>query len=902
MSQSPELAGGEGFTYEGDVAAFYLTALLAEAYAPGIDDRRVIQVSVQQRDFGEPLDDVIIDFEGSSQNYARLSLQVKRALTISSAKSNQDFRDIIRDSWATFKKSDFRIHNDRYGVAVGEIASAKERALKTLCEWARESQTTVHFEARFAAGGNASAAIKTIKADITTLLEQVGKKSACTKEEVHQFIAHFVLIQFDFLHEGATLPSAAINRISDCLIADDFANAALVWSHLVKLARLSAGAAGQFDRARLVRSISSIAAIRGAASYIPDLERLTKLAGSFSNLIPDDIGGTILDREGLFNELDEKLNRARIVQVRGVPGSGKSVVIKRMVQRALAQGPVLFLKAEQLEGTSWISFATSIGLSNSSLTQLLVEIGAAGTPIFLIDAIDRIDKLHQPIILDVLRAITESPLLDNWRVVVSLRDTGIELLRNWLGQFLDAVELETLKVDLLNDDEAELLALAQPHLRPLLFGATRVKEIVRRPFFIKILHQNFTITNSSRSFFPQSEVDLIENWWQRGGYDATGQNVIVRQQALLNLARIHASQLSEPIRISQLTFFDQLDSLKSDGILQDARTGVSVRFAHDIFFEWAFFYVLADRGSQWVEAIRSCGEPPAIARIVELMSQWEYTSGEGWATYLSQTEDATLRSQWQRAWLVGPFGAFVFGADEDRFATIVFANDFRLFRKVVVWFQAEKTAPNPTILIGHSSIPKDQRQQYAYLLGWPSDFAIWRRLISFILKRISDIPQRLYPEVVSIFQVWQNAFADIKNPVSTLLLQQCSDWLIKIDLIDELKVYSSPDDNSEYWKKVPELDAFKTSLVQLLLKSAKSEPSFASEYLKLLEGKTRIRDNVFHDIIMFSPVLSQNLPQSLSSFALAFLRDELPEDEVNRKKQENERSIEHRNKIFVNQH
>ena len=39
MSQSPELAGGEGFTFEGDVAAFYLAAMLAEAYAPGMTDR-----------------------------------------------------------------------------------------------------------------------------------------------------------------------------------------------------------------------------------------------------------------------------------------------------------------------------------------------------------------------------------------------------------------------------------------------------------------------------------------------------------------------------------------------------------------------------------------------------------------------------------------------------------------------------------------------------------------------------------------------------------------------------------------------------------------------------------------------------------------------------------------------
>ena len=91
MPQSPELAGGAGFTYEGDVAAFYLSSLLAEAFAPGINDRVVRGVSVQQRDFGEPLDDVIVDFRSPTGEPARLSLQVKRSLTISDAKSNADF-------------------------------------------------------------------------------------------------------------------------------------------------------------------------------------------------------------------------------------------------------------------------------------------------------------------------------------------------------------------------------------------------------------------------------------------------------------------------------------------------------------------------------------------------------------------------------------------------------------------------------------------------------------------------------------------------------------------------------------------------------------------------------------------------------------------------------------------
>jgi len=888
MPQSPELAGGEGFTFEGDAAAFYLTALLAEAYAPGIDDRTVVRVSVQQRDFGEPLDDVIVDFEDAAKNPARLSLQVKRSLTISKAKTNTDFRDIIRDSWTTLNKSGFRINVDRYGAAVGTVTPAKERALKTLCDWARESLTADHFDARFGEGGSASTELKAVKNDVVALLKE-AKETSCTSEEVHQFLAHFVLIQFDFLREGATAPPDAINRIRDCLAPDDAAKAPLVWSRAIQLARASAGKSGQFDRARLVRSISSVARLRGATSFRLDLDKLAELAKNYANLIPDDVGGTKLERNSLLENLDAKLTSARIVQIRGLPGGGKSVVLRRAVQHTLERGPVLFLKAEQLEGTSWISYATSQGLSGAPLEQLLVEVGAAGTPILFVDAIDRIEKEHQPVILDVIRAIVGSPLLDNWRVVVSLRDTGIEVLRNWLGEFLDVLKVEMLSVGQLSDEEAEMLARAKPHLRPLLFGSAQVQEIVRRPFFAKVLNQGYVTDPGVTTFAPRSEVDLIESWWRRGGYNEAGQSALDRQRALLDLARVRARQLSQPIRLSELTSVAHIDDLRSDGILQNAREGISVRFAHDIFFEWAFFHVLADRGAQWLDEIKACGEPPAVARVVELASQWEYAQGREWSAYLAQAEGVSLRSQWLRAWLVAPLGTARFEVDEDQFATSVFADDFRLFRKALVWFQAERTTPNANILAVAGELPQEQRQRFADFLGWPSDFAAWRRLIGFILRRISDIPQRLYPEIVAIFAVWQNATADFLNPTSRALLQQGATWLAAIDA---LSLADKPDEHSAYWNKVPGLGAFRKSLGQLLLWSSRAEPTLAADYLRRVTNSERIRDEAFHDIIAYSPILAQSLPKSVVEFSLAFLREELPYEQVARERQEFHKAAE----------
>lgn len=894
MPQSPELAGGEGFTFEGDVAAFYLSALLAESYAPGIDDRTVVGVSVQQRDSGEPLDDVIVDFEDIESSPARLSLQVKRSLTISNALTNTDFREIIHDSWQTLQKPDFRTNIDRYGAAVGTISATKERDLKTLCDWARESITVDHFQARFAQDGNASANITDVKDNIVALLEEVGKGSSCTNEEVHQFLAHFVLIQFDFLREGATDPPEAVNRIRDCLAPTEASKAPLLWSKFVQLARTSAGKSGQFDRPRLVRMISPVARMRGAPSLTLDLNKLTEHTRSFARCISDGIGGMKLDRTSLLDDLDEKLNSARVVQIRGLPGSGKSVLVKRAISRVLGNGPVLFLKAEQLAGKNWINYASLQGLSDTPLERLLVEIGAVGTPILFIDAIDRIEKNNQPIILDTISTIAESPLLDNWKVVVSLRDTGIEMLRNWLGNLLDALEVATINVGQLSKEEAEILADAKPHLKPLLFGSHQVKEIVRRPFFAKVLNQSYEANPAASGLVPQSELDLIENWWRWGGYNETGQDAIERRLELLDLASVRAHELSQPIRLNQLTSIAHINDLISDGILQEARAGISVRFAHDIFFEWAFFHVLVDRGIQWIEEIKTCGEPPAVSRVVELVSQWEYSRGKDWTKNLALIENSGVRSQWLRSWLVGPFGTASFEADESQFADAVFTDNFRLFRKALVWFQAEKTSPSTNVLA--SAIPVEKRHRLAYYLGWPSDFAAWRRLIIFCLGHITDIPQSCYPQIVSIFEVWQNALADYQNPISSSILQQTATWL---GAIDAAEITLKPDENSAYWRKIPGLKAFQESLIHILMRSSRAEPTLAAEYLQRVINKEKIRDDLFYNIITYSFILANSLPQLLVDLSVAFLKEELPDEQVAREEEERRTASERRQHILA---
>lgn len=883
MPPSSELAAGSGHTFEDVVAANYLTSLLAEGAAAGIPDRIVCRVALQQHCFREPMDDLIVDFRSTEGEEARLSLQIKHSIVISSALSNVDFREVIYDSWDTLTKTEFRDGVDRFGGAVGHVAKDKARALRTLCEMARGSLDIAHFESRFSDKGSASAAVRAVCHDISVLLqERLG--TVLSFATLQRFLAHFVLIQFDYLHEGASDPPAAINALS-VILADGHSNQApQLWYRLCSLAREAGATADQYDRPRLVQKVAPLFRLRGANSLHADLAKLTGVSRDSVVDIENDVGGTRLQRAAVNATFDAALRTSRFIQIRGLPGSGKSALLRRRVEAALETGPVLFLKFDRLEGRSWRSFANAIGLSSANLIDLLIELEVTGSNTLFVDGIDRLEKPHRLIILDIIQAILGSPLLSQWRIAVSLRDTGIEPLRTWLPPDVFKLGLAAVDVKELDDEESEILATAEPHLRPLLFGSAPVQEIVRRPFFAKILSRNFAGGNSDTDFKPRSEVDLIANWWARGGYDCDGQTVIRRQRALMELAGYRARNLSAPVSVSQLSplSFDLIHDLTFDGILQHAQKGHAVRFSHDIFFEWAYFHCLLSKGVDWPDEVRAAGEPSGVARAVELLSQSEFSQGQMWVPTLQRLLASDMRPQWGRAWLLGPLMEAGFVDAQRVFIGAVQAHDWQLLRKALTWLQAEKTVPNPQFLDHLPEgvvISRDARLHIADLLAWPSDFAVWARALSFVIEHLSSLPVTVVPDVIALFEVWQNARADEPNHISEALLGECDTWLRDIEVGHGGR--RSTRAEAIPWTSLPDtLTDLEQTFRRLILRAAKANPERVATYLHRVVNSTRPDEQISSDVIDHAFLLAQTHAKLLTDLALNYFRADLPDDHI----------------------
>src|SRR5690606_32927508 len=135
-------------------------------------------------------------------------------------------------------------------------------------------------------------------------------------------------------------------------------------------------------------------------------------------------------------------------------------------------------------------------------------------------------------------------------------------------------------------------------------------------------------------------------------------------------------------------------------------------------------------------------------------------------------------------------------------------NDYALYEKLLVWFQAEKTQPNPLILATSKDI------KVATSLAWPTDLTLWFKVITSILEDIPSLPENIYPIVIDIFTVFQNLAINFENATqppqviiefSSKILQIALGWLSEIE---GLKDHPS----THNWQLVNDITGFKDAL------------------------------------------------------------------------------------------
>ncbi|AXY61748.1 ATP-binding protein [Acinetobacter sp. WCHAc010052] len=614
--------------------------------------------------------------------------------------------------------------------------------------------------------------------------------------------------------------------------------------------------------------------------YIPEVQKIKDISQQSLELVSKMIDGVELSRPILHKEFEDKLNSGRFIQITGLSGTGKSVLLRQIAESKANNSPFLFIKSDQLTGSNnWLEYLSRVGLPSFSISEWLISLEATGgIPIVFIDGIDRVSENSKPIIEDLIRSIFNNDDLANWKIVTTLRDTGLEPLKVWIGALLKNINIQTINVELLNDDECYALAQKIPSIQQLLFSYSKVKEIIRRPFFTKVV-----TSLKTNNFEPESELELVDAWWKRGGFNETGQSTYNRQDFFKRLSELKSINLSNSVKRREIQPIDTLDSLVIDDIIHVNSKSSAVDFTHDIFYEWSLLYLLLEEEQNWLNKIESFGQPPYISRVVELLAQREFIDDQ-WVSHLANPKFQQLRSQWLRAWIIGPIGHPKFIELSSGYTQVLLENDFDLFNKLLTWFQAEKTKANPVFLIQSDKL--DMAIQYP----WPSDASLWQTLLEYIFKLTPSISPKVYPQILKIFEVWQYVGIHIpSNQMSKMLLDVSTYWLLEI----------SQEERSSDWGQIVNLKDFKLGLINLILVSIQSNPSYMERYLNFLLSQSEVSREIYTHIVGASSVISQHHPQLLADLTLKFLLDELPKAHIEREESEYQRTNQYFKKLMA---
>ena len=504
------VTGGGGTHLEPRIASHYLAALIAEAGARGVLGT-IRAVKTQQSEIDAPLDDLVIDGQLPDGTATRLDVQI--TTTLSFTASDDKWADIVSRAWATFRRTGFNGGTDRIGVAVSQTTTKLERSVQPLLARARHAANATQYRKRLAApkGSNND------QREFQTLLDALirAEEPTATDDDILDFMKAMTIIAFDFDQEDVSRDRlAAIDQLGP--VVGSAVEARRAWSALTDMASRVIPSGGGVDRADVAGELQTqgiaVGSDRAHVALISALHDDSRLALAG---IRDTIAGRRINRDSLHAEVLDGLTDVRLVRVVGQHGAGKSAVLKQVALDDSAGSPILVLRDLRLTGGGWPAHAAKFG-AVAPIATILREIGLAGSRTLFIDGADRMDAAAQVTVNDLLKTIAETPDLDGWRIVMTMREENAQRVDGWLDPDANAMlPSRTIRVEGFDDEEVAEAAAAIPVLRPLLADPRSYDTVLRRPFFLDALSRLPTAGGSG----IRSEVDLVELWWEHGGAD-----------------------------------------------------------------------------------------------------------------------------------------------------------------------------------------------------------------------------------------------------------------------------------------------------------------------------------------------------------------------------------------------
>ena len=871
----PAAAGPAGARLEGMVGAFYFLALLGQGEPRGLPGAVARKVRFQQSAHGRPLDDVTVDAVNADGTDAFLDIQAKR--TIDFTVSNQDFADVVRRLWATAQKPAFATTRYELAVAIARTSTRIERHCQQVLQWARQLADGEFFAAHMQQRGFASDGMR---AFVEAFRHHLANAGAPTDDEtVWRLLRRFKILVFDFESPGSDYDHRAREQGRALLAPGQAARAAELWSILIDEALACDAAGGEVDRTTLADSLAQKYGLQIGPR--PDLHamhaRISEAAEHALADIRDNIGGARLSREQLIDATHEALAEARMVQIVGSSGVGKSGVLKALAMQERSEGTVLVLAPGRIVTGGWLQMAHVIGCPPTvTRDELFNELGCGGNAILFVDNIDQIDDADAWLTLrDLLRSVMQC---QGWRAVFTVRSDAEEWRVN-LPDEMRQLSFRTIRVSPLTDAEADVLRANNRTLAALLSPTHPARAITRNLFHLSRLVDLAPATGESVA----NELDLARLWWRFGG-GRTEAGRFERLRLLRNLGE-------RLIRAPGLTAFsaDELNArtieeLLAVDTLREDRAGATVAFGHDTLRDWTIGFLLEERPDLQAALPLDRPLPGTLARGLEIAARLALESdatGAQWLALLALFERDGCHGSWRRPVLMAlPRSENAF----ELFMSVepaLIADNGRRLKEIIKLMLAVETVPIAQFL-ARARLPTPEGAPDTTQMVIPTG-TTWMPVVVWAALRTDDLPSTLIPDLAKLFQLWLMATQAQQAEINRLVVQRLYEWLTRIEEAQRPIAITDIRDAPDFELDFEHIHQVHEDIRMTFLSFGHLNPQCVQRYLA---DTSRRWHRGASDILKFAGTAARAAPAELADFALAALIPEEDEDDLYRRRRD----------------
>ena len=592
---------GAGFTYEHRVGAMFLTFLLTRAPPMIFTTSRVTKVSFQTKRLGWETDDLLVECSTKDSGNHKLAIQAKLNFRIQ-RKLEQSVETFQR-FWKDFNAERFNLDEDALMVAAAPGHSSL-KWFERLVVCARDSSDAEDFQHRLETKGSISSDVIKIKQAIHSIIEEIDSSGA-TEEKLWQFLKVIYIWFFDFPPATNQTDGYAKHLLDNSATGSDSLSVAEdTWNALVMFAADSARGERTICRANLPRTILK----RHAAVRVAAFEKLSNRSSTVLESISSTIAGGIdLPREEKIAETVEAIEEKRVVILTGRPGSGKSALAKKVVQRCAGSHTCLSFRAEEF-AESHIERVLPDSLSGRQFEALL----GMQRVLIHVESLERLfEHSTRDAFSDLVRIAERCP---NVCLLLTCRDQAVSLA--WSAFFeRNTLSRSEIKVPPFDDEELQQVTTQFPHLRiPL--EQQGLNRLLRIPYLLDMAAK---MSWPNRTGMPIDSKAFREKCWhdiiRKDSYAAAGLNDR-RESVIVDLSLRRARRLRPFVPAGGLDA-QALAELHKDGIVIRDEEGLLAP-AHDVIEDWSIIFWIGSLAAKHEWQARpmaeEIGAQPALRR------------------------------------------------------------------------------------------------------------------------------------------------------------------------------------------------------------------------------------------------------------------------------------------------